>query len=115
MDINPDDVVTLLFVNTEGLPMSSFAQAYTDSGLIDYAYTPAQVPSMSCSAGDVIIADVSIVAYGSWPTLGDLISSGTRLVSFVAAGSDYTQAPYLLDEFSELYLDTRRVYADFLL
>ena len=46
MDENPDDVVTLLFVNTEGLPMSSFAQAYTDSGLVDYAYTPAQAPSM---------------------------------------------------------------------
>ena len=54
MDENPDDVVTLLFVNTEGLPMSSFAKAYTDSGLVDYAYTPAQAPSMFSVASRVL-------------------------------------------------------------
>lgn len=65
--------------------MSLWANAYNSAGLTDYTYIPPSVP----------------VALGGWPTLESMIISGKRLVSFVSASSDYTQAPFMLDEFSE--------------
>lgn len=39
------------------------------------------------------------VAYGSWPTLSQLISDNTRVVSFIASEADYSSVPYLLVSF----------------
>jgi len=40
-----------------------------------------------------------------WPTLGDLISAGTRLVVFLDYGADESKAAYLLNEF-DYYFET---------
>ncbi|BGP07212.1 hypothetical protein JCM10049v2_003043 [Rhodotorula toruloides] len=87
LDKKPNEVVTLLLVNTEGVAPSVWAQSYTDSGLASYAYTPTNVP----------------IAYSDWPTYQELISSGKRVVSFLAQNADFSSVPYLLDEFTNIW------------
>jgi len=87
MDSNPNEVITLLLVNSNGIAPSVWAQSYTDSGLASYVYTPPSVP----------------VAYNEWPTLQSLISANTRVVSFLAQQADVSSVPYLLDEFTNIW------------
>ncbi|KAI0347688.1 PLC-like phosphodiesterase [Trametopsis cervina] len=87
MDSNPNDVVTMLITNTDGLPPSAFDTVYKAVGLDTASYTP---PSAALPAS-------------GWPTLGSLIDGGTRLVSFLAQQADFTQVPYLIDEFTNVW------------
>jgi len=86
MDGNPNDVVTVLLVNSDGATAKQIGTEFTSSGITEYAYTP------SVSA-----------ATASWPTLGNLISNNTRLVTFVASLSSNADAPYLMDEFTYVF------------
>ncbi|GAA5970538.1 hypothetical protein JCM11641_007345 [Rhodosporidiobolus odoratus] len=87
LDANPNEVITILAVNTDGVAPSVWAQSYTDAGLSNYVYTPSSVP----------------IAYDAWPTLSELISAGTRVVSFLAQNADVSSVPYLLDEFTHVW------------
>ncbi|GAA6046402.1 hypothetical protein JCM3770_004901 [Rhodotorula araucariae] len=87
LDANPNEVVTILMVNTDGVAPSVWAQSYTDSGLASSVYTPSSTP----------------VAYDAWPTYQELISAGTRVVSFLAQNADTSSVPYLLDEFTNIW------------
>ncbi|RFU28536.1 hypothetical protein B7463_g7802, partial [Scytalidium lignicola] len=86
MDSNPNEVVTLLLTNGDGVSVSEFGSAMTSSGLARYAYTPPSQLSMD-----------------KWPTLGELIDSGTRLVMFLDSGADTTVVPYILPEFNYFF------------
>lgn len=66
LDSNPNEVVTLLLTNGDSQPVSTFGTVMVNSGLSTYAYTP----------GDQ-------VAISDWPTLQELITTGTRLVIFL--------------------------------
>ncbi|GAA5869989.1 hypothetical protein JCM8547_001434 [Rhodosporidiobolus lusitaniae] len=87
LDANQDEVITILMVNSDGIAPSVWAQSYNDSGLSQYVYTPSSVP----------------IAYDDWPTYGDLIGDGTRVVSFLAQNADISEVPYLLDEFTNVW------------
>ncbi|GAA5892735.1 uncharacterized protein JCM6883_007456 [Sporobolomyces salmoneus] len=87
LDANPNEVITLLLVNSDGISPSVWAQSYVDSGLAQYVYTPSNVP----------------VPYDSWPTLQSMISANTRVVSFLAQQADVSSVPYLLDEFTNIW------------
>lgn len=87
MDDNPNEVITILMVNSDGIDPTVWAAAYAASGMSDYAYQPPSVP----------------VSYDGWPTLQELISSGKRAVNFLAQNADMSTAPYLLDEFSMVW------------
>lgn len=52
-----------------------------------YAYTPSSVP----------------IAKADWPTLQTLIDAGTRVVNFLAQNADVSTAPYLIDEFTNVW------------
>jgi hypothetical protein len=67
LDANPNEVVTLLLTNGDSAAISEFGDTFSSSGVNSYAYTP--------SANPLSISD--------WPTLGELISSGKRLVVFL--------------------------------
>ena len=82
---HPQEVVTLLLTNGDHVNVSEFDKAYTLSGLRSYAYIPT-------ATHDESILD-------SWPTLGELISSGKRLVAFLDTGASQ-DVPYILNEFS---------------
>ncbi|KAI4745197.1 hypothetical protein E4T50_04436 [Aureobasidium sp. EXF-12298] len=86
MDGNPNEVVTVLLVNSDDSSASDLASAYTTAGITSYAYTP-----------------TSTTAPTEWPTLQTLINDGKRLLNFVASLSDNTAAPYLMDEFTYIF------------
>ena len=89
LDSNPHDVVTILLVNSDNAAASDLDSEYQAAGIKSYAYTP---PSTRA-------------ALETWPTLQEMISNNTRLVTFVAslAPSSNTVAPYLLDEFTFVF------------
>ncbi|SCV71075.1 BQ2448_3837 [Microbotryum intermedium] len=87
LDANPNEVVTLVLVNSDAIPPSTWAASYSASGMDDYSYTPSSVP----------------IAYEDWPTYNSLISSGKRAISFLAQNADFEAVPYLIDEFTNVW------------
>ena len=87
MDANPNEVVTLLLVNSDNAAATDLGPQFASAGIDKYAYKPA-----------------SSSATQTWPTLQSLISNGTRLVTFVASMSAPSpQYPYLMDEFTYVF------------
>ncbi|KAF2469317.1 uncharacterized protein BDR25DRAFT_304454 [Lindgomyces ingoldianus] len=88
MDNNPNDVVTILLVNSDNASPAELGSEFKTAGIDKYAYTP---PSLSSVPKQ-------------WPTLQSLISNNTRLMTFVASlstpSSDY---PWLMDEFTFIF------------
>ncbi|KAI1640905.1 PLC-like phosphodiesterase [Biscogniauxia mediterranea] len=82
MDNNANEVVTLLLVNSDNKEASEFGSVFSASGIDTYGYTPSG---------------------SSWPTLQDMISANTRLVTFIASITADTSYPYLLNEFDYVF------------
>ena len=84
LDKHPKEVVTLLLTNGDNVRVSEFDDVFVASGIQPYAYVPglSHVPTV----------------LDSWPTLGELIGNGTRLVAFLDYGAMDT-VPYILPEF----------------
>ena len=89
MDANPYDVVTILLVNSDNASADDLNSEFEAANITSYAYKP---PSTT-------------TALETWPTLQEMISNSTRLVTFVASldASTNTVAPYLLDEFTFVF------------
>lgn len=86
LDSNPNEVVTLLLTNQDGQSGTAFDAVFQSSGIKTYAFTPA-----------------SNLTISQWPTLGQMISTGQRLVVFM----DFPAAPtipYILNEFQSYIL-----------
>ncbi|KAK3302349.1 PLC-like phosphodiesterase [Chaetomium strumarium] len=103
LDANPNEVVTLLLVNSDNQPASSFGEAFERSSLSAYGFTPSF--SSSSSSGGSNTSSVIL-----WPTLQQMIAANTRLVTFIAPlrnnnTSDQASSshPYLLDEFAHVF------------
>ena len=67
LDNNPNDLVTMLLTNGDNLAMSKFASVFQAAGIDKYAFTPSSNP----------------LSMGQWPTLGQMIGAGQRLVVFI--------------------------------
>lgn len=68
---NMPPVLTLLFTNPEGMAVDTvWAPIFSRSGIDQLAYVPPSFP----------------VKQSDWPTLGDLIDSGKRVIVFMDAG-----------------------------
>ena len=89
LDANPYDVVTVLLVNSDNASAEDLSSQFEAANITSYAYQP---PSTT-------------TALDTWPTLQELISNSTRLVTFVASldPASNTIAPYLLDEFTFIF------------
>ena len=89
MDANPNDVVTILLVNSDKATPSQLHSEFTEAQITDLAYVPA-------TSG----------ATAEWPTLQTLISAGKRLMVFTT-NLDMTQLQagqnYLMDEFTYVF------------
>ncbi|PHH91023.1 hypothetical protein CDD83_1916 [Cordyceps sp. RAO-2017] len=83
---NPNEVVTLILVNSDSVPAQEIAGAFDRSGMTDLTYKPA-APG----------------ATANWPTLGSMISQGGRFVSFVTNVEYTPQFPYLLPQFNYIF------------
>ncbi|KAI0911260.1 PLC-like phosphodiesterase [Ustulina deusta] len=88
VDGHPNDVVTLLITNGDAIDITKFDDAFKAVGLDSYTFTPS-----------------STLGLDDWPTMGDLISSGNRVVVFMDYHSDTSKVPYILDEFA-YYFET---------
>lgn len=87
LDAHPLEIVTLLLTNGDRKNISEFDHAFTASGIKPYAYVPK-------NTGDWKIDD----SINSWPTLGEMIASGKRLVAFVGYETSPLY-PHILSEF----------------
>lgn len=73
-------VLTLLIVNSNNVPASSYDAVFKSAGLDGVSFTPQSSP----------------LPAASWPTLGEMIDSGKRLVTFLSTSAD-PAIPYLID------------------
>jgi hypothetical protein len=87
MDSNPNEVVTLLLVNSDNNSTSTFGSVFSASGIDKYGYTP------TSTTGPQAV----------WPTLQTMISANTRLVTFIASIDYSSSFPYLLPEFNFVF------------
>jgi hypothetical protein len=86
MDHNANEVVTLLLVNSDNVDAATFGKVFEASGISTYGYKPK-----------------SATATSSWPTLQEMITANTRLVTFIASLTPSSSYPYLLDEFTYVF------------
>lgn len=68
-------------VNSDNQPASSFGTVFAAAGMDTIAFTP---------------ETASIPASG-WPTLGSMIDSGRRLVTFIDNQANFADVPYIMD------------------
>ena len=87
MDSNPNEVVTLLLVNSDNNSTATFGSVFSASGIDQYGYTPSSTTGPQTT----------------WPTLQTLISANTRLVTFIASIDYSTAYPYLIPEFNYVF------------
>ncbi|KAJ2914279.1 hypothetical protein MD484_g6118, partial [Candolleomyces efflorescens] len=87
LDANPNEVLSLLIVNIDNMAASAFGTVFASVGLDTLSYAPSTSP----------------LAATEWPTLGTLIDSGKRLLTFLDNGADLTSVPYLIDEFTNIW------------
>jgi hypothetical protein len=67
MDLNPNEVFTFIFTNPERVsPKDVWDPIFQQSGIASMVYTPPHLPMKA----------------SEWPTLGEMIDSGNRLVVF---------------------------------
>lgn len=66
LDANPAEVVTLLLTNHGGLPGTAFDRVFKEAGLEPYAFAMSGTSTLD-----------------EWPTLGEMVESGKRLVIFM--------------------------------
>ena len=90
LDSNPNDVVSILLVNSDNASPSDLNTHFSNAGVIDKAYIP---PSISSAPTE-------------WPTLSSLIAAEKRLMVFIASLNPATISPeysYLMDEFTFIF------------
>lgn len=86
MSQNPNEVVTLLLVNSDSADVTEFGPIYEGAGLVQYSYKSTSSHPTS-----------------SWPTLQSMIDQKTRLVSFVTNTKYDSSVPYMLPEFNFVF------------
>src|SRR5271154_3065290 len=79
----------MLFTNSDGIDIQTWAGDFASAGIADLAF----VPSFTTTPGDTL----------NWPTLGSMISSGKRVVIFLDADADQTKVNYILPEFTYMW------------
>ena len=89
LDRNPNDVITILLVNSDNADAPTLAPIFENSKLDKRAYHLATTDK----------------ATNTWPTLGTMIQQDKRIVIFIASldPSSNHVAPYLLDEFTFIF------------
>ncbi|KAJ7636345.1 PLC-like phosphodiesterase [Roridomyces roridus] len=89
LDTNPNEILTLLVTNPEGLsPKDVWRPIFDQAGITNLTYVPPSLP----------------ISQSQWPTLGSMIDSGKRVVVFMDAEADSINATStILPEFSMVW------------
>lgn len=89
LDANPGEVVTLIFTNPEGISVPRvWKPAFDNSGISRLAFVPTSRPTKR----------------NDWPTLGNMIDRGKRVVVFLDSGADGS-VDFILPEFDYIWED----------
>jgi len=86
LDDNPNEVLSLLIANVDNIPAAEYDPVFKTAGVDSISFVP----------------ETSPLTAASWPTLGAMIDSGKRLVTFLDNGAD-PAIPYILDEFTNVW------------
>lgn len=78
---NFSQVLTLLIVNVDNFAPTAFDTVFRAVGLDTMSFRPA----------------AAVTSIFNWPTLGSMIDSGQRLLTFLDNGADFTSVPYIID------------------
>ncbi|KAF9460129.1 PLC-like phosphodiesterase [Collybia nuda] len=87
LDANPNEVLSLLIVNIDNVAVAQYDSIFKAASLDTISFVP----------------EVSPVPASGWPTLGSMIDSGKRLVTFLDNGAESGSVPYLLNEFTNVW------------
>jgi len=87
---HPFEVVTLLIGNGDYSNVNLFKQPLEESGLARMAYIPPK-PVMNIT---------------DWPTLGEMILTGQRVVIFMDYKANWSEVDYIIDEFGGTMWET---------
>jgi hypothetical protein len=88
LDKNPSEVLTLIFTNPERMHVRDVWQPlFDEAGISDMAYVPPSMP----------------LHYNSWPTLGEMIESGKRVVVFMDKEAESYEVPFILPQFQMVW------------
>ncbi|KAL1697580.1 PLC-like phosphodiesterase [Schizophyllum commune] len=87
MDDNTNDVLSILIVNIDNVAPTEYATVFESAGLDQVSYSPS----------------TSTLSASSWPTLGEMIDDGKRLVTFLDNQADTSSVSYLVDEFTNIW------------
>ncbi|KAF8636279.1 hypothetical protein AX17_003658 [Amanita inopinata Kibby_2008] len=88
LDQNPNEIITLLFTNPEGQSVTNvWKPIFDQAGITQMAYVPPHSP----------------MTRDDWPTLGEMIDSGRRVVVFLDSGADTSQVDFILPEFQMIW------------
>jgi len=89
LDNNPNEVVTLVLVNYHWVLSHDLQAEYAKADIAHYGFVPSHPPNTNAS----------------WPTLGDMIDKGHRLVTFVneVRREEGDRVPYLLREWDYIW------------
>jgi hypothetical protein len=79
--------VTWLIGNDNFVSVEKYVPAIQNSGIAPYLYEPAYIPQRR----------------NQWPTLGEMILSGKRVVLFMDYNANQTEVPYILDQYSHIW------------
>ncbi|KAF2480186.1 PLC-like phosphodiesterase [Neohortaea acidophila] len=84
---NPYEVLSWLVVNSDFVNVEKYVPAIEASGILPYLYVPKHEPQYR----------------DDWPTLGEMILTGKRVVMYMDYNANQTAVPYILDEFSHMW------------
>lgn len=93
LDANPNEVLTLLFTNPEGVAVEDdWKAAFDDSEVTPLTFVPPASP----------------VKKSDWPTLGEMIDSKKRVVVFMDSNADVSKVDFILPQFDNVsYIHAR--------
>ncbi|KAF2266256.1 hypothetical protein CC78DRAFT_566919 [Lojkania enalia] len=92
MEANPNDIVTVLLVNSDGVDAREIEGVYSEADIARYGYVPSKIDQASPSSNQ---------ANATWPALNEMIDNKERLVSLInPLKPDVENAPYLLDQYT---------------
>jgi len=91
LDANPNDVVSVLIANGDYVNVTMFADVFETVGLDKLAFIPSTSPNM--------------LPRDEWPTYGEMIAAGKRLVVWLDYDANESEVPYILEEFN-YYFET---------
>lgn len=87
LDQNPREVVTILMGNADRVNVNKYKGPLKRSGIRPYLY---QAPKKYMLRKD-------------WPTLGEMISNGSRVVFLLDYGANERRVPFVLNEFNHMW------------